>query len=101
MTHLYSLRIGAALAVLVIAVSVVIGWLGMPLPALANGEDWGMVRVSEVTKTGAKVTITFVDDTAPGTVHWRYRRTMPEGQWLGLDRVSVIGGISIFDPWLG
>ena len=96
MTHLYSLRIGAALAVLVIAVSVVIGWLGMPLPALANGEDWGMVEVSEVTKTEAKVTITFVDDTATGTVHWRYRRTMPEGQWLGLDRVSVIGGISIF-----
>ena len=52
--------------------------------------------MSEVTKTEAKVTITFVDETATGTVHWRYRRTMPEGQWLGLDRVSVIGGISIF-----
>ena len=94
MTHLYSLRIGAALAVLVIAVSVVIGWLGMPLPALANGDDWGMVRVSEVTKTGAKVTITLVDDTAPGPVHWRFRTTMPEGQWLGKDRITVIGGIA-------
>ena len=96
MTHLYSLRIGAALAVLVIAVSVVIGWLGMPLPALANGDDWGMVEVSEVTKTGAKVTITFVDDTATGSVHWRFRTTMPEGQWLppDPDPVSVFGGIS-------
>ena len=96
MTHLYSLRIGAALAVLVIAVSVVIGWLGMPLPALANGDDWGMVEVSEVTKTGAKVTITFVDDTATGVVHWRFRTTMPEGQWLppDPDPVSVFGGIS-------
>ena len=98
MTHLYSLRIGAALAVLVIAVSVVIGWLGMPLPALANGDDWGMVEVSEVTKTGAKVTITFVDDTATGSVHWRFRTTMPDGQWLPLppDRVTVFGGISVF-----
>ena len=96
MTHLYSLRIGAALAVLVIAVSVVIGWLGMPLPALANGDDWGMVEVSEVTKTGAKVTITFVDNTATGSVHWRFRTTMPEGQWLppDPDPVSVFGGIS-------
>ena len=94
MTHLYSLRIGAALAVLVIAVSVFIGWPGLPLPALANGGDWGMVEVSEVTKTGAKVTITFVDDTASGLVHWRFRITMPEGQWLGLDSVTVIGGIS-------
>ncbi len=96
MTHLYSLRIGAALAVLVIAVSVFIGWQGLPPLALANGDDWGMVEVSEVTKTEAKVTITFVDDTATGVVHWRYRTTMPDGQWLGLDRVSVIGGISIF-----
>ena len=55
-----------------------------------------MVEVSEVTKTGAKVTITFVEDTAPGFVNWRYRTTMPDGQWLGLDRVSVIGGISVF-----
>ena len=77
--------------------SVVIGWPGLPLPALANGDDWGMVEVSEVTKTEAKVTITFVDNTATGVVHWRYRTTMPEGQWLGLDRVSVIGGISVFD----
>ena len=96
MTHSYNLRIGAALAVLVIAVSAFVGWSGLPVPALANGDDWGMVEVSEVTKTEAKVTITFVDETATGTVHWRYRRTMPEGQWLGLDRVSVIGGISIF-----
>ena len=97
MNHLYDLRIGAGLAVLVIAVSVFIGWPGMPLPALANGDDWGMVEVTEVTKTEAKVKITFVDDTAPGPVHWRFRTTMPERQWLGLDRVSVIGGISVFD----
>ena len=98
MTHLYSLRIGAALAVLVIAVSVFIGWQGLPPLALANGDDWGMVEVSEVTKTGAKVTITFVDDTATGLVHWRFRITMPEGQWLPLppDRVTVFGGISVF-----
>ena len=68
----------------------------MPLPALANGDDWGMVEVTEVTKTGAKVTITFVDDPAPGLVHWRFRIAMSEGQWLGLDTVSVIGGISVF-----
>ena len=98
MTHLYNLRIGAALAVLVIAVSVVIGWPGLPLPALANGDDWGMVEVSEVTKTGAKVKITFVDDTASGLLHWRFRITMPEGQWLPLppDPVSVFGGLSVF-----
>ena len=98
MTHLYSLRIGAILAVLVIAVSVVIGWPGLPLPALANGDDWGMVEVSEVTKTGAKVKITFVDDTASGLLHWRFRITMPEGQWLPLppDPVSVFGGLSVF-----
>ena len=98
MTRLYSLRIGAALAVLVIAVSVVIGWPGLPLPALANGDDWGMVEVSEVTKTGAKVKITFVDDTASGLLHWRFRITMPEGQWLPLppDPVSVFGGLSVF-----
>ena len=96
MTHLYSLRIGAALAVLVIAVSVVIGWQGLPPLALANGDDWGMVEVSEVTKTEAKVTITFLDDTATGVVHWRFRTTMPEGQWLppDPDPVSVLGGIS-------
>ena len=69
----------------------------MPVPALANGDDWGMVEISEVTKTRAKVTITFVDDTATGLLHWRYRTSMQEGQWLGLDRVSVIGGISVFD----
>ena len=80
-----------------IAVSVFVGWPGLSLPAWADGDDWGMVRVSEVTKTGAKVTITLVDDTAPGPVHWRFRTTMPERQWLGLDRVSVIGGISVFD----
>ena len=80
-----------------IAVSVFVGWPGLSLPAWADGDDWGMVRVSEVTKTGAKVTITFVDETATALVHWRYRATMPEGQWLGLDRVSVIGGISVFD----
>ena len=99
MNHLYDLRIGAALAVLVIAVSVFIGWPGMPLPALANGDDWGMVEVTEVTKTEAKVKITFVDDTASGLVHWRFRITMPEGQWLPLppDRVTVFGGISVFD----
>ena len=96
MTHLYNLRIGAALAVLVIAVSVVIGWPGLPLPALANGDDWGMVEVTEVTKTEAKVTITFVDDPAPGLVHWYYRTTMPEGQWSTLDTVTVSGGISAF-----
>ena len=98
MTHLYSLRIGAALAVLVISVSVVMGWQGLPPLALANGDDWGMVEVTEVTKTGAKVTITLVDDTAPGPVHWRFRTTMPEGQWLPLppDRVTVFGGISVF-----
>ena len=56
-----------------------------------------MVKISEVTKTRAKVTITFVDDTATGLLHWRYRTSMQEGQWLGLDRVSVIGGISVFD----
>ena len=98
MNHLYDLRIGAARAVLVIAVSVFIGWPGMPLPALANGDDWGMVEVTEVTKTEAKVKITFVDDTASGLVHWRFRITMPEGQWLPLppDRVTVFGGISVF-----
>ena len=96
MTPSYNPRIGAALAVFVIAVSAFVGWSGLPVPALANGDDWGMVEISEVTKTRAKVTITFVDDTATGLVYWRYRRTMPEGQWLGLDRVSVIGGISIF-----
>ena len=68
----------------------------MPLPALANGNDWGMVEVSEITKTEAKVTVTFVDDTATSLVHWHYRATMPEGQWLGPDSVSVIGGISEF-----
>ena len=98
MNHLYDLRIGAARAVLVIAVSVFIGWPGMPLPALANGDDWGMVEVTEVTKTEAKVKIIFVDDTASGLVHWRFRITMPEGQWLPLppDRVTVFGGISVF-----
>ena len=81
-----------------IAVSVFVGWPGLSLPAWADGDDWGMVRVSEVTKTGAKVTITFVDDTATGLVHWRFRITMPEGQWLPLppDRVTVFGGISVF-----
>ena len=69
----------------------------MPVPALANGDDWGMVEISEVTKTRAKVTITFVDKTTTGLVHWHFRTTMPEGQWLGLDGVSVIGGISVFD----
>ncbi len=97
MTPSYNPRIGAALAVLVIAASVFLGWPGLPLPAWANGDDWGMVKISEVTKTEAKVTITFVDETATGLVHWRYRNTMPEGQWLGLDGVSVIGGISVFD----
>ena len=42
------------------------------------------------------MTITFVDKTATGLVHWHFRTTMPEGQWLGLDRVTIIGGISEF-----
>ena len=82
MTRSYNPRIGAALAVLVIAVSVFVGWSGLPVPALANGDDWGMVEISEVTKTRAKVTITFVDETATGLAYWRFRTTMPEGQWL-------------------
>ena len=97
MTHSYNLRIGVTLAVLVIAASVFLGWSALSLPALANGNDWGMVEVSEVTKTRAKVTVTFVDETASGHAYWRFRTTMPEGQWLGLDGVSVIGGISVFD----
>ena len=96
MTPSYNPRIGASLVVLVIAVSAFVGWSGLPVPALANGDDWGMVEVSEVTKTEAKVTITFVDETATGSVHWRFRTSMQEGQWLGLDWVSVIGGISVF-----
>ena len=96
MTPSYNPRIGAALAVLIIAVSAFVGWSGLPVPALANGDDWGMVEISEVTKTRAKVTITFVDKTATGFVHWHFRTTMPEGQWLGLDRVTIIGGISEF-----
>ena len=96
MTHSYNLRIGVTLAVLVIAASVFLGWSALSLPALANGNDWGMVEVSEVTKTRAKVKVTFVDDTATGLLHWHYRTTMPEGQWLGLDRVTIIGGISEF-----
>ena len=97
MTHLYSLRIGAALAVLVIAVSVVIGWPGLPPPALANGDDWGMVEVSEVTKTGAKVTITFVDDTCIRSCALALPHHNAGGQWLppDPDPVSVFGGISV------
>ena len=73
MTPSYNPRIGAALVVFVIAVSAFVGWSGLPVPALANGDDWGMVEVSEVTKTEAKVTITFVDETATGLVHWHFR----------------------------
>ena len=98
MTHSYNLRIGVTLAVLVIAASVFLGWSALSLPALANGNDWGMVEVSEVTKTRAKVTVTFVDETASGHAYWRFRTTMPEGQWLppDPDRVTVFGGISVF-----
>ncbi len=98
MTHSYNLRIGVTLAVLVIAGSVFLGWSALSLPALANGNDWGMVEVSEVTKTRAKVTVTFVDETASGHAYWRFRTTMPEGQWLppDPDRVTVLGGISEF-----
>ena len=92
MTHSYNLRIGVTLAVLVIAASVFLGWSALSLPALANGNDWGMVEVSEVTKTRAKVTVTFVDETASGHAYWRFRTTMPEGQWLppDPDRVTVL-----------
>ena len=55
----------------------------------------GIVEVSEVTKTGAKVTITLADDSSTGIMHWRYRSTKVEGQWLNTDSVSVIGGVSV------
>ena len=99
MTRSYNPRIGAALAVLVIAVSVFVGWSGLPVPALANGDDWGMVEIGEITKTRAEVTITFVDKTATGLAYWRFRTTTPEGQWLppDPDTVSIFGGVSIFD----
>ena len=84
------------MAALVIAVCVLMGWSVASLTVQASEVDWGIVEVSEVTKTGAKVTITLADDSATGHVHWQYRTTMPEGQWLGPDKVSVIGGISIF-----
>ena len=86
------------MAVIVIAVSAFVGWSGLPVPALADGDDWGMVKISEVTKTRAKVTITFVGETASGHAYWRFRTTMPEGQWLppDPDRVTVLGGISEF-----
>ncbi len=96
MTHLYNLRIGAGFAALVIAVSVFMGLPIGSLPVLANEGDWGTVEVSEVTKTEAKVTVTFVDNAAAGFVHWRFRTTMPEGQWLGNDSVTIIGGIAAF-----
>ena len=58
-----------------------------------------MVEISEVTKTRAEVTITFVDKTATGLAYWRFRTTTPEGQWLppDPDTVSIFGGVSIFD----
>ena len=98
MTPSYNPRIGAALAVFVIAVSAFVGWSGLPVPALANGDDWGMVEISEVTKTRAEVTITFVDKTATGLAYWRFRTTTPEGQWLppDPDRVTVFGDLSVF-----
>ena len=99
MTRSYNPRIGAALAVLVIAVSAFVGWSGLPVPALADGDDWGMVEIGEITKTRAEVTITFVDKTATGLAYWRFRTTTPEGQWLppDPDTVSIFGGVSIFD----
>ena len=86
------------MAVIVIAVSAFVGWSGLPVPALADGDDWGMVKISEVTKTRAEVTITFVDKTATGLAYWRFRTTTPEGQWLppDPDRVTVFGGLSVF-----
>ena len=98
MTPSYNSRIGAALAVLVIAMSAFVGWLGLPVPALADGDDWGMVEIGEITKTRAEVTITFVDKTATGLAYWRFRTTTPEGQWLppDPDRVTVFGGLSVF-----
>ena len=81
---------------LVIAACVFMGWPVASFPVLADEGDWGMVEVSEVTKTEAKVTVTFVDDTATGVVHWQFRTTMPERQWLGNDSVTVIGGIAKF-----
>ena len=98
MTPSYNSRIGAALAVLVIAMSAFVGWSGLPVPALADGDDWGMVEIGEITKTRAEVTITFVDKTATGLAYWRFRTTTPEGQWLppDPDRVTVFGGLSVF-----
>ncbi len=96
MTHLYNLRTGAGFAALVIAVAVFMGLPIGSLPVLANEGDWGTVEVSEVTKTGAKVTVTLADDSSTGIMHWRYRSTKVEGQWLSTDSVSVIGGVSVF-----
>ena len=96
MTHLYNLRIGAGLAALGIAVCVLMGWSVASLTVQASEGDWGIVEVSEVTKTGAKVTITLADDSSTGIMHWRYRSTKVEGQWLNTDSVSVIGGVSVF-----
>ena len=65
-----------------------------PTPVDANAVD--MIEVTEITKTGAKVTVTLGGGADSGLVYWRYRTTTPEGQWLGNDRVSVINGVAVF-----
>lgn len=93
MPLLYWLR-AALLLLIIVTLPGALGFFPLQVTSAQSGDDkWATVEVAEISKSGATLSVTLSEGAEEGILYLRFR-ALPEGLWVGKDRISFLGGVA-------